>query len=548
MKNIKFWLLFAATTLTGSVLSCSNNNKGGNKPHVDPEPEYTDPEELIKLEDLFSNMSNEYNFTLCSENEGQTIRTLNVFDKYCYYYAYQTVTKGGEHGMFYVENQSTQDFHIEDNQIVIDFHEGPGKVELVENFAHDDYGSEFAHIPMSELLNVNWTHFYKVDENNYYTQDKKINRVFNYYTNQYLANWKDDYGGEEYYVNFSKSKTTITFNEDGSVFVTFLPKYKSSVGFSSEGSFLTISNIGTTSNQTISDYLANPTPITKKEGYGFNEQDYQATFGNVSIPFSNKFSGYFSAVEDYKNAAITVYDMCFEQGLLEDIQDNLPDNWEYDAQESLTLTQRMGHSVYSYHSLSTLTQEVEGQTVENTVDVYYSLAQVPASGSVVDLTLRPNGFFVGEIYRKLGEEAITDFDEIETYLDNNTNIDYLPDLTRAKPYSCILRDYTENESIRQTFVAQGFYLYTYLVLRIEGISSGGAINLSKNFRDDLQKLECYSSVSLDDTTYDLVADPDIDFFEEAGEPYMQIFGSTIKNSEQTIIGYQLIMMAYAPLE
>lgn len=539
-RSLSLKTLFISSSvllLSAGIISCNTNNKSSKKA-------YTDPEKLERLKDLFESMSTNYNFTLRSSNEGETTRTLSVYDRYCYYYTYQTRVRRGEHGMFYVEGQSTQDYHIDNNQVVIDFHEGPGKVELVENFAHDDYGNEFAHIPMSELLNVDWTHFYKVDENNYYTQDRKINRVFNYYTNEYLANWNDEYGGEEYYVDFSKSKTSFTFEADGSVSITFLPKYKSNVGFTSDGSFLTISKIGTTSNSIISDYLANPTPISKKEGYGFNTQDYQATFGDVSIPFSSKFSGYISPIEDYKNAAITVYDMCYEDGLLNDIRNNLPDNWEYDENESVVLSNMMGHDVYSYHSLSTITQEVEGQTVENTVDVYYSIAEVPASGSQVDLTLRPKGFFVGEIYRKLGEEAITEFDDIEAYLENNTNTDYLPDISRAEPYSCILRDYSENETIRQSFASQNYYLDNYLVLRVEGISSNGAINLARNFRDDLNKLECYSSVSLDSSTYELDASPNLAYFNNKGEPYMQIYGSTIKNSDDEIVGYQLVIIAY----
>ena len=545
MKASKLFVLFGLLSLTGGVLSCSNNSKGGD--HKPKDPEYTDPSELGKLEALFNALSTGYNFTLDSHNEADVYRTLNVFNKYCFYYSYHSFTKQGEHGMFYVEGQSTQDFHIENNQVVVDFHEGPGKVELVENFAHDDYGSEFAHIPMSELLGIDWTHFYKVDEDNYYTQDKAINRVFNYYTNEYLANWKDDYGGEDYYVNFDKSKTSFKFNNDGSVSITFLPKYQKNVSFSSNGSFLTISNIGATENPTISAYLANPNPITKRENYGFNEQDYLATFGNVSIPFSSKFSGYMSPYEDYKNAAITVYDMCYENGILEDIQSNLPDNWEYDEEESNYWTKEMGHTTYSYHSLSTISREVEGQTIENEVDVYYSIAMVPAGTDEVERTLRPNGFFVGQVYRKLGEEAITDYDEIVAYLENNTNMDYLPDITRVQPYSPVLRDYTEKDVIKQSFIAQGFYLYNYLELRVEGLSSGGAIRLAKNFRDDLNKLSCYSSVELNETTYDLTAMPDTNYFNQNGEPYMQIMGSAIRNSESEIVGYQLLIIAYAPI-
>ena len=545
MKANKWLLLLSVITLSGALFGCDKSSGGSNPPAPTPGPEYPDPSELGKLESLFSSLTNEYNFTLHSHNEGDTDRVLNVYSKYAYYYSYSSYSHQGDYGRFYVEGQGAQDFHIENEQVVIDFHEGPGKINMVEYFAHDDYGDEFVHIPMSELLEVDWTHFFKSDENTFYTNDKKINRVFNYYTNEFYANWNDDYGGEEWYITFSKSKTVITFNNDDTVTVTFIPSYTKRVpsGATRTGSVLTISNIGTTSNQIISDYLANPQTFEKRESYDFNEVDYAATFGDVSIPFSSKFSPYISPIESYKNAAITVYDMCYETGLLADIQANLPANWAYDEKESNALTRQMGHLVYSYHATSTVISIVEGQEVENEVDVYYSIAEVPASGSTADRTLRPNGFFVGEIYRKLGTEAITDYDDIVSYLDTNTDLNYLPDISRIQPYSNVLRDYTEEETIREAFEAQDLYLYNYLVLKIEGLSSGGAINLARNFRDDIKDKECYSEVTLSNT-YDLNAAPNITFFNKLGEPYVQLMGSTIKDSSNTIIGYQLIILSY----
>ena len=546
MKANKFLLLLSVVALSGGILSCSKDDgKKSGGPDTPSGPEYADPTELVKLENLFSSLSTNYNFTLESHNEGDTIRTINVFSQYAYYYSYSSYSHRGQYGRFYVEGQGVQDFELQDDNVVIKFHEGPGQINVVEYFAHDDYGDEFAHIAMSNFLNVDWTHFYKEDEDNYYTDDKNINRVFNYYSNEYFANWNDSYGGEQYYVNFSKSKTKFKFNSDGSVTVTFVPKYTNKVpaGQVATGSTLTISDIGTTTNTVISEYLSNPPTYEKKSGYEFNAVDYAATFGNVSIPFSNKFSPYISPVESYKNAAITVYDMCYESGLLQDIQANLPANWAYDATESQTLTNRMGHTVYSYHALSTITSEIEGQTVENEVDVYYSIAEVPVSKDPIESTLRPTGFFVGEIYRKLGEEAITDYDKIVSYLGNSTNLDYLPRIERIEPYSNVLRDYTENESIRAAFDAQGLYLYNYLVLTVEGISSSGAINLARNFRDDIQNKECYSEVTLS-SSYELNATPNAAFFNSKGEPYVQLMGSTIKDSGNTIIGYQLIILSY----
>ena len=543
MKANKWLLLISVISLTGGLFGC---DKGENKKPNPPDPHYTDPSELGKLESLFTSLSTGYNFTLNSYNEGGTNRVLKVFSEYAYYYSYSSYSHRGDYGRFYVEGQGAQDFHLEDDQVVIDFHEGPGKINMVDYFAHDDYGDEFAHLPMSDLLGIDWTHFYKVDENNYYTTDKNINRIFNYFSNEYYANWKDDYGGEEWYVNFTKSKTTIEFDDDR-VNITFLPSYTRRVpaGATTDGSLLSIYNIGTTSNEAISSYLANPQVFEKKESYGFNAVDYAATFGDVTIPFSSKFSPYISPVESYKNAAITVYDMSYESGLLADIQANLPTNWAYDEKESQYLTKQMGHTVYSYHASSTITSIVEEQEIQDEVDVYYSIAEVPASGTAIDRTLRPNGFFVGEIYRKLSSEAITDYEAIVNYLDENSNLDYLPRIERLQPYSIVLRDYTEEPTLQDAFAAQGLYLYKYLVLKVEGLSSSGAINLSRNFKDDIKNKECYSEVTLS-SDYELNATPDIDYFTKKGEPYVQLMGSTIKDSGNTIIGYQLIIMVYAP--
>ena len=539
MKAKKLFVLIGSLSLLGGVVSCTSNKSSSG-------PNYAKPEELVLLQTLFEDMNEGYNFTLESTNERNAHRVLNVYNPYCFYYSYRYSSAMDDYGMFYVEGQGTQDFHIENENVIIDFHEGPGKVNLVENFAYSHTGDiEFSRVPMSELLSTNWKHFFKANDSTFYTSDRHVNRIFSYFSNQMMINAAYEYGGEEYYIDFSKSKTTITINDDGDANIIFEPFYKDTVPFEPEASYLNIYDVGRTENEIISDYLAHPNPISKKSGYEFNTGDYEATFGDVSIPFSSKFSGYISKYEDYRNAAISVYDMSYEDGVLEDVRNNLSENWEYDADESDFLTKKMQHPVYSYHSLSTITQQMEDQTVENVVDVYYSVALVPVNSDPVERTLRPRGFFVGEIYRKLGEEAITEFDDIKTYLENNSNMDYLPNIERLRPYNCVLRDYTENEAIQQGFISQGYYLFNYLVLRIEGTSSGAAINLAKNFRDDLNKLSCYESVTLDNETYDLNALPSIEFFQEAVEPLMQIIGSPIRNSEDIITGYQLILIAYS---
>ena len=536
MKTPKIFLSLSLTLLIG-VVSC-NEKKSQNK--------YANPEELERIHQFFNTLNSGYNFTLESINEGNVRRSLFVYDRYCFYYNFINYSSRGEHGMFYIEGQSVQDFHISNSEVVIDFHEGPGKVEVVENFAHDDYGYEFANIPISELLNVNWKNFYKVDDNEYYTQDRKINRVFCYYTNEYLCNWNDEYYDEEHYVDFSKSKSTLIFNPDGSATVFFEPYYKSNVGFESDGSILNIYNVGTTADEIIFNYREHPNPITKKANYGFNSDRYEITFGDAEIPFSEKFSGYISMIEDYNNAAITIYDMCYEDGIVADIVSNLGDDWALNEEDSAYWTSQKHHEVKTYVSESTITEFVQGQYIDNTVEVYLSFGVSPVSlePTQVDKTLRPRGFFVMEIYRKLGEEAITDVNDITTYLETNVGSEYLFDLSRLRAYQyLVMRDYTENLTIKAAFESQGIYLFSYIELRIENLAENRVISFANGCKNDLLENDCYSTVTLDNN-YNLSTEPDLEYFAGSENPLIQVMGAPIKDNANKITGYQIIIMCY----
>ena len=542
MKTSKLFLSLSVALLLG-VVSCNEKK---------PAKKYANPEELERIHQLFTSMQEEYNFTLSSSNDFNVRRTLSVYDQYCFYYSFINYSSSGSRGMFYVENQGTQDFHIENDQVVVDFHEGPGKVELVENFAHSDDDSEFAHLPMSQFLNIDWTHFYKIDDDTYYTKDRAINRVFCYYTNEHLSNWNDIYGGnnEERYISFSKSKSTLTFESDGTVTIFFEPYQVMDVGFECEGATLTISNIGETTNETISNYRENPDPISKKEGYGFNSNRYRATLGNVEIPFSDKYSGYISIIEDYNNAVITVYDMSYEDGIVTDIVSQLGSNWTYDEEDSAYWTEQKHHEVKTYKSNSTITEYIQGQYVDNVVEVYISFGVSPVSlePTQVDKTLRPQGFFVMEIYRKLGQEAVTDVNEIITYLDTYVGEEYLFDLTRLRSYQyLVMRDYTENPTIIHAFEEQGIYLFNYIELRVENLSENHAKSFARSVQNDLSQKECYSEVILDND-FNLTAQPSLDYFSDIEEPLMQILGSPIIDSLGQITGYKLAIICYTVTE
>lgn len=542
MKTSKLFLSLSVAFLLG-VVSC-NEKKQANK--------YANPEELERIHELFSLMKDEYNFTLNSINDFNIKRTLSVYDKYCFYYSFINYSSSGSRGMFYIENQGTQDFHIDRDQVVVDFHEGPGKVELVENFAHSDDDSEFAHLPMSQLLNIDWTHFYKTDENTYWTKDKAINRVFCYYANEQLSNWNDIYGGndEERYISFSKSKSTLTFNEDGTVTIFFEPYQVRDVGFECDGATLIISDIGETTNEIISNYREHPDPVNKKENYGFNSSKYSSTLGNVVIPFSDKYSGYISMIEDYNNAVITIYDMSYEDGIVTDIVSNLGENWTYDEEDSAYWTEQKQHEVKTYKAESTITEYSQGHYVDTTVEVYISFGISPVSlePTVVDRTLRPRGFFVMEIYRKLGQEAVTDVDEIVEYLETYVGEEYLFDLVRLRSYQyLVMRDLTENPTIIDAFEEQDIYLFNYIELRVENLPENRAKSFASNVKSDLLERECYSEVVLDND-YNLSTTPSLDYFSDIEEPLMQVLGSPIVDGAEQITGYKIIILCYTMIE
>ena len=549
MKKISRNLTIAVLITLFGVTACNQKGSKSAAPI-----HYADPSELSKLENLFTNLSTSYNFTLNSVNESNINRTLNVFDKYSFYYTYINKTSRGEKGLFYIEDQGVQDFIVKDNNVNILFYEGPGKVEVVENYAHDDYGGQFSHLAMSSLLNVDWTHFYKIDENTYYTDDKDINRVFCLFSNCYYANWNDPIGGEESSLSYKGSKTTFTFKENGDVDILFNPKmkalnqedYDSYYG----GSKLYIKNIGSTANEAISNYMEHPNPITKKDNYGFNLVNYYSTFGDVSIPFSNKLSGYLSLNEDYSQAAVTVYDTNPDVTVIDDIKNNLTSNWIYDEEESNYWTNQMGHKVYSYHSESTLTTYVQGSPVENQIEVYYSFGISPYDNhtTIIDQTLRPNGFFVGQIYRRLGEEAITNYDDIVKYFTEIDVISYLPNFEKLKSYDLVLRDYSDNALLQEAFNEQGYYLYGYYDLTIENVTASKLYGLARNIRDDLNNCGFYSSVTLNTETYDLQAAPDNAKFLADDSYPMQIIGSALKDSDNNINAYQLLIICIDELD
>ena len=497
---------------------------------------------LKPLKDLFESLNSNYNFTLDSFNESNARRKLEVFDKYCYYYTYQNRASSGSNGAFYIEGQGVQDFVIKNNQVNVLFHEGVGKIEVVEEFTHDDYGNQFAHIPLSSLLSVEYKKF-KKENNSFVSTDKDINRTFIYFTNNYFANWEK--GNEEAYVDFSKSKTTISFSEN-QVTVTFIPSLKN-IGFeyTGNGSSLTISSIGNTHNRIIENYVSNPIPLEKKSSYGFNEEKYRATFGTATIPFSNKYSEYLDVVEYYSDSAINIFDICYGEGIVEDIISNLSSNWKESQEDSEYWTAEYGFDVHAYCTEADIEEQVEETTVTNTVEVYFlfGISPVDLEETESGKILRPNGYFVGQLYRKLGEEAIEGYENINAFFTNIGINSLVPDFARYASLSLTMRDYSENPAIQASFANQGLYLIGYYQITFGGVTNQNISAVVNALKNDFTKISFYSSVTVDDE-HNLIVTPDYDKFSEDGTFPMQAIGSPLKNEQNEIYAYVLIIIVF----
>ena len=496
---------------------------------------------LDPVKELFEQLNNDYNFTLESVNEAKTSRKLEVFDRYCYYYSYQTRVRHGESGVFYIENQGVQDFELVNGEVNILFHEGlsEGKIDLVESFAHDDYGSQFAHIPMSSFLGVNYKKFVKKGDNTFTSEDKSVNRVFCYYTNNYYANWEKN--NEEAYIDFSKSTTTISILEN-EVRVNFMPQLKNiGIDYTEDGSNLTISKIGSTRNEAIDNYRLNPNPMVKKSDYGFNQEKYAAVFGDASIPFSSKYSKYIDVLEYYEDSAINIFDIDYEDGIVDDIKSQLSNKWELDTADSEYWTTTYGFDVFAYCCDSEIEEIVEGNPITNTIEVYFLFGVSPVELEETEdgKILRPRGYFVGQLYRKLGEEAIEGGEAINQFFKNIGIEDLMPNFEKYESLSPTLRDYSNNEALQASFAAQGYYLVSYYQIDLSSVTASNVSRVAKNLRDDFSNISFYSEVTLDETDYSLTVTPDLVAFEEDGTFPISIAGGTLKDEQGTIYGYRL---------
>lgn len=530
MKMNKFGISIFALLL--SLTSCGGNNGGGNS--------------SSPLKELFEQLASGYNFTLESVNEATTRRKIEVFDKYNYYYSYQTRTSYGASGLFYIEGQGVQDYELKDGEVNVLFHEGIGKVDVVEVFAHDDYGSQFAHIPMSSFLSVDYKKFHK-DGDSYVSTDKDINRVFVYYTNNYFANWEK--GNEDAYIDFSKSTTTITIQQN-KVLVNFLPEVRN-VGFdyTEDGSFLTISKIGSTSNSVIENYVSNPGPLVKKTGYGFDENKYQATFGTAVIPFTSKYSAYLDVLEYYSDKAINIFDIEFEDGIVEDIISNLSSDWEIAAEDAEYWTSEYGFDVHAYHTVAQVKEIVEDVEVTNDIEVYFlfGISPVELEDTEAGKILRPNGYFVGQIYCKAGEEVIEGSAAINEFFVGRGIDDLVPDFNRYRSLSLTMRDYSENPIIQASFEMQGIYLFGYYQITFNGVTSSNVATVTEYLRSDFAKISFYKNVTVD-SDYNLSVEPDFDAFAADATFPMQALGSPIRDEQNNITGYQLIIISFTAIE
>ena len=531
-------LSIAAIALSLGAISCKQEEK----------EKYSPVEDLERLINTFEQMNETYNFYLKSYNEAKVENELYVYSRDCYLYRLKTITTGShESGMIYVDGQGVFDYEIKDGVLVPLFCEGPGKVDVVNTFAYGPSG--FAHYNLDKLLELDTTKFVKVDNNTFKTHDKQINKLASIFTNEYYLSFEAD-GSDtsSNYINYSKSKTVFEYNVRGELTINFHPSYKSIVPSAEKGnvSRLYIKNIGTTVNAAVNAYIANPDPLVKKESYGFDENEFEKAFGNTSIPFSNEYSKYLGISEDYANWGISFYDFDYTDNLLSDIDSQMGslEEWVYNEDESSYLSSQFQFTVKSYVFQATISEEIEEQTIETVVPVYFSYGICPKENQQAeDQILRPKGYFVGSIYRKTTEESISGYEKVSEYMTTIGIDSYYPGLGRFRNMNMTLTDYSENASLRDSFEQQGLYLYTYIELVILDLNSSNIDSAISYIKNDISGTGYYTSVSVDAARGLSVVPNKAKFVQEA-EHVMQILGSPYMNDKTSeIVGYSLIFIA-----
>ena len=407
-----------------------------------PEPRFVDAD----LQEYFDCLTNSnYNFTFESLNEGGRYRKLYSFSPDAFYIQRGRVSNGqlgltNKYGMFYIEGQGTQDYIVDSkDNVIIEFYEGPGRLtNLTDTFSCDlEYGVDnyFSHVRVSSFLNIDLSRFTKTSKEgeplSYSTQNHQINEMVAFLSNAWYSNW-DRETPSDYYLDFDTSTTNVTIENDKLIF-EFVSCFKKNImGLPNDNyykSYFTVSEPGTTHESVIENYIANPTPITRKTEYFSNMTGFRNTFGEVTIPFAgDKHGQLLSVTESYSSYTANIFDSTASSDIATWFKTELVKpayGWNYDEAQSTAAAGRFPYSseVSAYSKNVSIVEN--GETSE--FKVYFTFTFVPASMlDEGDKALRPNGFFYAEIYRLTDEEAIVGYSNIKDALEAVGSDAYYP--------------------------------------------------------------------------------------------------------------------------
>lgn len=430
------------------------------------EPKKVFPDEI---NELLTQVSENFNFTITSEG-GYDTRILEIYNKSDFYYTKQSRTRFYQNGVFYIEDQGTQDFILNSaGEVEVTFYEGPGKTDTSIEYTYDpNYYSDsaFSRIKLSDFLDSDFSSFKKSGDV-YKSKDEKVNLMLAALTNAYCFNWEKD-NKVDYYFDAKKSETTFEVIGESLIF-TFDPYLKPiwSGGDDWDDPTLTISFIGSTSRNAVNSYKTNHNPITKRTSFIDDTESFTKAFGNISVPFVDKSHGNLLSVNEYyDDYDLQIFDPSCQANILENYEEELDGSqiWIYDKERSDAAYEIYNATTLVYVAKSEITND---HGTKQIVDVYFYLCYVdPELLSGSDLAIRPNGFFVGEIFRDINNEAIVGRDAIMEYIQDNNATGFISHIPSFNSMSYSLMDYSANSAIYEAFIAQGRELIIYYELTI----------------------------------------------------------------------------------
>ena len=488
-----------------------------------------------ELKEFFQTLNeSNYNFTFSSQNEGNTVRELQVYSKDAYLLG--TGLRGkisSRYGIFYVNEQGTQDYHLDSSgNVVIDFYEGPGRVENIpETFANDlQYGSDsgFSHVPLSKALALDASKFTFEKESNgelvFLSKDREINRDITFLSNAYYANW-DRETREDYYLDFNKCETRAYLSGDIVTFeltCVFQKSFTSAPKNYDDKPYFTISNIGNTSNKKIADYLANPSPLSPKTAYYSDEVKYEETFGDANLPFAgDKHGSLLSVSENYRIYSVDIFDSSANEDISSWFVNQFENtDWIYSKDDSDSAKE-----TFSYHDadIKTYVKEVtidqNGQFAQ--FKVYFTFVYVPkAMLDEFDKLLRPNGFFYGELYRLTDNEAVYGYDNVKAVLDNNALTEYIPIFPNYDGFNYSISSLASY--FDEVILDNGFMIVSYYIVTITGFTSEKLQEFINEWKTEILKNSAFQDV------------------DDSSEPFTLAVGGTFDEGDGLLIGQNIL--------